>query len=136
MKKVVPVQDAVLVIDDDNGIQSLMGVLLKRQNYEVDIAHDGEEALQKLRERTYAAILLDLMMPRVNGFEVLHELKALKPQILERTIVFTAASEATLRDFDTSHVFRLIRKPFDIQNVASAVNDCARQNGHKLSDRA
>jgi CheY-like chemotaxis protein len=118
--------NVVLVIDDDEAIQTLMRVLLERMGFRVDIAGDGKAALQKLSEFRYSAILLDLMMPKVNGFEVVRHLRALQPEVLRRVVIFTAASEVTLKDFDARLVHRVIRKPFDIQTVVNAVSECAR----------
>lgn len=126
---------AILVVDDDEAIQALMRVLLERKGYRVDEARDGQDALHKIRNGNYAVILLDLMMPRVNGFEMIREMKALQPSWLKRTIVFTAASESTLKDFDDSQVFRLIRKPFDIRTLTAVIADCARSNGASTGKR-
>lgn len=114
----------ILVVDDDEAIQSLLEVLLLRRGFSVDRAFDGDEALKKLRSHTYDLLLLDLMMPRINGFEVLQELRCVQPEMLKRTVVFTAASENTLRYFDERQVFRLIRKPFDINAIIGALTEC------------
>src|SRR5260221_588515 len=105
----------VLVIDDDDGIQALMRVLLRRADFDVDCVPDGEAALRNLQKQRYDSIVLDLMLPKVNGFEVLREMKSRAPELLKRTIVVTAASNLTLKDFqDGALVRRVIRKPFDI----------------------
>jgi DNA-binding response OmpR family regulator len=121
----------VLIVDDDDGIQSLMKALLVRRDVDVDIAGDGDAALRKLRERSYDSIVLDLMLPKVNGFELVRDLKARTPEMLKRTIVVTAASNLTLRDFkDSELVRRVMRKPFDITEFIEEVMACAAENGH------
>lgn len=115
---------SILVIDDDDAIQTLMKVVLLRRGFAVYRARDGEEALSELRLRKYDLLLLDLMMPKVNGFEVLRELRSLFPYLLKRTVVFTAVSDATLQHFDENQVFRLVRKPFDINTLVNALDDC------------
>src|SRR5688572_10360866 len=67
----------ILLVEDDRGIQGLIYVLFSRKEIKVDCASDGEQALVMLRAKEYGAVLLDLMLPRVNGFEVMRELKAL-----------------------------------------------------------
>jgi DNA-binding response OmpR family regulator len=119
----------ILVVDDDDAIQTLLDVLLLRQGFAVERASDGGEALKKLRRRSYEVVLLDIMMPRVNGFEVLQELRCVRPEMLRRTIVFTAASDRTLAHFDEGQVFRLIRKPFDIGVITTALEDCIAAHG-------
>ncbi len=118
------VRKKILLVEDDRGIQGLIDVLFTRKEIGVDCASDGEQALRMLRAREYGAVLLDLMLPRVNGFEVMRELKALNPDILKKTIVLTAASDLTLREFDETQVRKLLRKPFSISELVAAVDQC------------
>ena len=117
-------QMKILLAEDDAGIRELMTTVLTRSGIEVDAVGDGATALRQLRSTAYEAVLLDLMLPRVNGFEVVRELRSASPRLLDRTIVVTAASEATLRDFDRSQVFALIRKPFDINDLLGTIASC------------
>ena len=116
----------VLIVDDDDGIQTLMQALLRRREVIVDSATDGDAAIRKMRERSYDSIVLDLMLPKVNGFEVVRELKTNSPELLKRTIVVTAVSDHALRDFkDSELVRRVLRKPFDINEFTDEVLACA-----------
>lgn len=65
----------VLVVEDDPDLQDVLTTALRQAGYAVDAASDGREGLVKARSWTYDAILLDLMMPQMNGFEVLRELR-------------------------------------------------------------
>jgi len=115
----------VLIVDDDSHIRDLCRDILEHSAIRVDLAANGAEALEMIRHRRYGAIILDLMMPVVNGFEVLQEIKSLHPWLLKRTIVATAASEATLKTFsDSMQIAALLRKPFDIGELRSAVLQC------------
>ena len=115
----------VLIVDDDSHIRDLCRDILVHSDLRVDLAANGAEALEKIRHRRYGAIILDLMMPVVNGFEVLQEMRALYPSLLRRTIVATAASDATLKHFsDQMRIAALVRKPFDIGELRSAVLQC------------
>jgi DNA-binding response OmpR family regulator len=116
----------ILIIDDDAGIRGLLDVVLRRKGFECDLAVDGAEAEKKLRNHDYDAILLDLMLPRLNGFELIRFLKAERRHLLERVIVVTAVAEITLRDFDDQKlVCALLRKPFDLNQLIETVTDCA-----------
>jgi CheY-like chemotaxis protein len=115
----------VLVVDDDAAFRALMRVLLEHAGFRVDNACDGMEAINMMRSGEYAAVLLDLMMPRLNGFEVLWHLKALQPRMLDRVVIMTAASDATLRSLDRELVHSVLRKPFDISAFISVVSDCS-----------
>jgi DNA-binding response OmpR family regulator len=116
----------ILIIDDDPGIRGLLTVVLRRKGFECDVAADGAEAQTKLRRNDYDAILLDLMLPRLNGFEVIRFLKAERRTLLKRVIVVTAVAEITLRDFtDQKLVWALLRKPFDLHQLIETVTNCA-----------
>jgi two-component system, OmpR family, response regulator len=112
----------VLLVDDDPCVRSLLVALMMRDGLAHETACDGAEAIARLRRRDYGAVVLDLMLPERNGFEVLRFLKAERPHMLERVVVITAAAESTLRDFDDRrHVAAVLRKPFDIDDLLDAV---------------
>jgi len=67
---------AVLIIDDDNTLLTMYGEQLKFDGMIVEYAHDGEEALRVANENVPNVIILDIMMPKLNGIEVLRSLKA------------------------------------------------------------
>ena len=114
----------VLVVDDDVAIQQMVARLLKRNGFEAEVVSDGEAALRRLRNAEYVAILLDLMLPRLNGFEVIRHLKCLQPHLLSRVIVVTAAAERTLEGLDRRDVRKVLRKPFDIDDLVGEVRAC------------
>jgi DNA-binding response OmpR family regulator len=118
----------VLLIDDDPAVRGLLAALLNRDGLPSEAAADGAEAISRLRRNDYDAIILDLMLPELNGFEVLRFLKAERPHLLSRVVVITAATESTLRDFhDGTLVSALLRKPFDIVELSDAVRRCLRR---------
>ncbi|MBM3347475.1 MAG: response regulator [Betaproteobacteria bacterium] len=67
----------VLVVDDEEIVREVLDTLLRGENYEVDLAEDGPQALARVRENDYAVVLLDLMMPEMDGFRVLEDLRKL-----------------------------------------------------------
>jgi len=94
-------------------------MVLRRQQYAVDVARDGQEAIEKLRERAYDGLFLDLMMPVCNGYEVL---AFLREQQIERkcAVVMTAAGTRGTRELDHGLVHRVLHKPFDLVDVIDA----------------
>ena len=119
----------LLVIDDDEGIRSLMQAIFDREDILVEFAQDGRAALEKLRISSYDVLVLDLMLPEINGFELIRELKHREPDALRRTIVLTAASDHTLRDFgDATLVRRVMRKPFELREFVDEVRACCGSN--------
>jgi DNA-binding response OmpR family regulator len=116
---------SVLVIDDDPGLQGLFLTLLGRDGFAVDCAPDGRVAFDYLKRNSYSVILLDLMMPEVNGFELLQRLERESPNLLPRVIVMTGASQRVVESLDTARVWGLIRKPFDIDDLLRSARACA-----------
>ena len=84
----------VLIVDDDDAIRTMVERVLKREHFEVEIARDGFEAIEKLTRNDYATILLDLMMPRVDGHGVLRFLEQERQVDRPSVIVMTANSHA------------------------------------------
>lgn len=114
----------ILLIEDDEATRVLIAALCARLGVNVETASDGATGVAMIRAQRYDALLLDLMLPKLNGFEVLREVRAAVPDLLARTIVITAASEATLRDFDGGGTLALLRKPFDIADLHDALMSC------------
>lgn len=66
----------VLIIDDDDGVRDLLTFMVKKEGFRAEVAVDGEEGVQKAERLRPDLILLDLMMPRYGGFEVLRQLQS------------------------------------------------------------
>ena len=115
----------VLLADDNEATCTLITALLQA-DFVVDVASDGSEAIEKLKSRQYAAILLDLLMPLVDGYAVLEFLKEHRPDLLGRVIVVTAALPSRhiqrVKEYD---VFGVIAKPFEVDALQAAVQQVA-----------
>lgn len=112
----------LLLIEDDNAIRLLMKTIFHRRGLLLDCVGDGDTALERLRQTRYDVVILDLMLPGANGFEIVQEMKSRDRALLDRTIILTAVSEAMLRDFaDGKLVRRVIRKPFDLDEFVAEV---------------
>lgn len=109
----------ILIVDDDEPTQLLLQAILKRRNVATVIASNGGEAINILRERRFAAVILDLMMPVVAGHDVIEFVAAEMPSL--PIIVCTAAGVRQTQGLDPRVVRVIIRKPFDIDEVLDAV---------------
>jgi two-component system, NtrC family, nitrogen regulation response regulator GlnG len=118
----------VIVVDDDQALRTLFVAMLERKGFTVDVAPDGRAAFDQISRNAYSAILLDLMMPDVSGFELLERLARDCPALLRRVIVITGASRRVIQTLDTAAIWGLIRKPFDIDDLVGSVIACA--DGH------
>jgi len=119
-----PRECAVLVVEDDPAIRRLVRMVLEREGYTVEIAADGVEAVLKLGLVDFDVIILDLMMPNLDGFAFMETLHANAPERLKRIIVTSAASPAIIRTRMKGDPFAILPKPFDIKELSSRVRDC------------
>jgi DNA-binding response OmpR family regulator len=112
------------VVEDDAAIRKLVHMVLKREGYVVDAAGDGVEAVLKLGLVDYDAIVLDLMMPNLDGFKIMNTFAESDPDRLRRIIVTSAASPAVIRERMHGQPFDTLHKPFDIADLTSLVRAC------------
>ncbi|MGA7616150.1 MAG: response regulator [Thermoanaerobaculia bacterium] len=116
----------VLVVDDDEMIRNLVRTILHRHSFEVETAADGEVALSMVHGREYAVVLLDLMMPRMDGITFLqHVAEEIPTGERPMILVMTAATDGLIRQLEPSLVQGVVRKPFDISELAAVVAECA-----------
>ena len=116
----------ILVVEDDPGIRSLMLAVMRRAGFEVESVTDGLDAIAILSQRPFAAIVLDLLLPRGSGYDVLEWLQNTYASLLPRVIILSATSPAIVRKHALSHrVFRIMQKPFDIAELVEVVRACA-----------
>jgi DNA-binding response OmpR family regulator len=113
----------VLIVDDDDAIRTLVERVLRREKFAVESARDGHEAIEKLSRNDYATILLDLMMPRVDGLGVLRFLETERPQCAKQVIVMTANLHGGAEAARAKAV-RVLPKPFDIGQLIAHVREC------------
>jgi CheY-like chemotaxis protein len=111
----------VLIADDDPSIRRLLETLVRREQIGVDSASDGGEAIALLEKNEYGVILLDLMMPNVNGFGVIEWLRANPRQEKAVVFVISAYADEAIKQVDTGIVAGVIHKPFDVSDVASLI---------------
>lgn len=113
----------VMAVDDDHVIRGLLEVNLEMEGHEVVTAVDGQDALDKCKEQVPDLILLDVMMPNVNGWQVAESLKA-DPATRHVPIVFLSARamEADVRKGTDLGVQAYVTKPFDPIDLMELVN--------------
>lgn len=113
----------ILVADDDPVIQRLVSFILEQDGHEVVLAEDGQEALDRIAERAFDLVLLDLDMPCRSGLEVLSQLRS-QPEHDELPIVILTAS-AQDRDAEAAWaagVSQFLTKPFSSRSLRSTVD--------------
>jgi len=119
-----PDKPFVLLVDDNEATCTLVTAILQR-DFNVEVASDGLEALDKLKTGNYGAVVLDLRMPQLDGFGVLDSIKANRPELLRRILVLTAALSP--RELDRAKSYEIcgvVAKPFDVDELLAAVKSC------------
>jgi len=118
-------QKKLLVVDDDNMVRVLVPALLREKNWLIRSAPDGEQAINQLQDQTFDVIVLDLMMPGIDGYGVMRHLRRTAPRLLKRTIVLTGFVGKTPEEIDEKEIYRLMRKPFQMKDLVAAILACA-----------
>ena len=112
----------ILIVDDDTSITLSISFVLEKEGYAVIIAVDGEEAVKKAKEELPHLIVLDIMLPKINGFEVCKRLKANVQTREIRIIMLTAkGDEKDKRLAEELGVNAYITKPFNIDTLLSEI---------------
>ncbi|MDO8512456.1 MAG: response regulator [bacterium] len=86
-------QSKVLLVEDDDALRDMYNIILTRKGFEVDLAQDGEEALIKARGGGYAVILLDLLMPKLDGMGVLRRLSVESPELPNGPVILLSNAQ-------------------------------------------
>lgn len=124
------VKKTILLADDDREMCLEMEEMLKNENYEVKSVHDGRTAIKLIKKVRFDLLLLDIKLPRMNGFEVLRELSKMKSGIKVIVVTGTITSAIlpvykgiTPRDgaalLKTADL--VVNKPFDIQKLTEKI---------------
>src|SRR5437588_8734142 len=118
----------VLVVDDDPAIRGLVADALRDEGYSVDLAAHGREALDAMRVRRPATVVLDLMMPVMDGFSFMEACH--NEQLCDDVpIVVISAVHDALERMNEVPVHACIAKPFDLDDLVRTVGQFARPNG-------
>lgn len=113
-----------LVVDDDEPIRTMLAKVVERQNLNVETARDGAEAIERIDRQSYDLIVLDLMMPRIDGYGVLRYIEEHHPEKLDCTIIASAVPESEVLKRFNVPVFRVHAKPFDMAKLIADIKEC------------
>lgn len=114
-------------MDDEHEIRRVLVSALQRKNLFIDEAGDGHDAISLLRENKYAVVLLDLMMPGIDGFGVLEAIDHdVNPPVV---LVVSGAGRRVLDRLDSTKIHGVVKKPFDPIEIAEVVAACAEIKG-------
>ena len=113
----------ILVVDDERDIRDGLKDLLERDEYKVDTAIDGNDALEKVKGLKYQLVISDIIMPRMSGIDLLEQIKSLSPFIEIIMITGHSTFERTLECIEKGAI-GYIEKPFE--NLSDITNQVKR----------
>jgi len=128
---------SVLVVDDEVNLCRILGAKLARSGYDVVTVHDGAQAVEKIRESDFDVVLLDLILPKMDGLRALAEIRGMRDAL--PVIVMTACESAeALEQAKTYGVAAYVNKPFDLDSLVSLVTNTSQaksaHNGRRLPE--
>lgn len=128
---------SILVVDDEINLCRILGAKLAKSGFSVVAVHDGQQAIEKVRETSFDVVLLDLILPKVDGLSALAEIRSLDNDL--PVIIMTACgSPESLEKAKCHGVSAYINKPFDLDNLVELIRSTSagaeRHNDRQLAD--
>ncbi|MFC1852154.1 response regulator transcription factor [candidate division CSSED10-310 bacterium] len=120
----------ILIADDNQAIRKLLSIFLETEGFQVVEATNGQEALDEFKKEQPHIILLDIMMPKMFGWDVLQKIKQQNPAT--KVIVMTAVYKKSSYRLTTMHDYgadEFITKPFELPQLLDIINVILSQNG-------
>jgi GAF domain-containing protein/ActR/RegA family two-component response regulator/anti-sigma regulatory factor (Ser/Thr protein kinase) len=112
----------ILVIDDEESVRKILSQMLKAKGYEVVVASDGEEGIEKFKKEKFDLVLTDLGMPRISGWEVGKTLKRIEPKVPVAMITGWGV-ELNKEKMNESGIDLIVPKPFNFDQVIQLVSE-------------
>jgi two-component system response regulator HydG len=113
---------SILIVDDNVSQCKTMSFVLRRKGYTVAIANDGPEALEKVEEKPFDIILMDIKMPLMDGVETYRRIKKIRPEVV--VIMITAyAVEDLVQQALEEGAYGIVYKPLDIERVIAIIEE-------------
>ena len=116
----------ILIADDEIELASALAKILRKNNYSVDITNDGEEALLRFEQESYDAIILDIMMPKIDGIEVLKTIRKTNKNIPIMMLTAKTEVEDKVLGLD-SGANDYLEKPFDTRELLARLRNITKQ---------
>jgi CheY-like chemotaxis protein len=116
----------ILITDDEEIIRDTLNTILTKAGHTTELALDGAEALAKIKETIYDIALLDIDMPKLDGYEVLKQIRALYPLLPVIFITGSGESKKVAQSIAQYHLNAFIEKPFTPETVLDVINKSSR----------
>jgi len=113
----------ILIAEDDTDTRALLSVLLEREGFQVMVARDGAAALRILALLQPDLIIADLLMPQVNGLELIRSVRAMPECATIPIIVFSAYTDGYLQEMKEAGATAILRKPHDFFHLSETITE-------------
>lgn len=113
----------ILLVDDHDDVREVLSDVLEREGHDITEASDGDDAVKHIRAEDYDLVITDIMMPNKNGFELISEIRVLKPEI--KIIAISGGGNYASAKMTTSlatGVDKTLTKPFSPEDITDAVS--------------
>lgn len=118
----------VLVVEDDQFIRGNLELWLSMEGFEVKVAENGPMGVEMARKELPDLVICDLVMPGINGYSVLSEMRSHGPTASIPFILLTASAEKSERERGLAKgVSVFMTKPFDLKDLMAAINQCLKR---------
>jgi DNA-binding response OmpR family regulator len=115
---------AILLVDDDKQLAAALQWILADENFLVDVAYDGEEAMMKIKAHEYDAVICDLMMPKVRGDQFYLNAIWMRQSLFGRFIFITGhATDPQISRFLNENDVKYLEKPFPVEGLINCVRE-------------
>jgi len=115
-------QASILIVDDNVSQCKTMSFILERKGYTVTIANDGPEAIEKVEERPFDIILMDIKMPLMDGVETYRRIKKIRPEAVVMMMTAYAVEDLVQQALEEG-AYGIVYKPLDIERVIAIIEE-------------
>ncbi|MDO8683476.1 MAG: response regulator [Armatimonadota bacterium] len=124
----------VLVVDDEINLCRILSAKLAKDGYEVVTVHDGEQAVEKVKQSHFDVVLLDLILPKMDGLSALAHIRSMDNNI--PVIIMTACENSeAIEQAMKKGISAYVNKPFDLDNLVALVRNTFHSNGHPREEQ-
>ena len=111
----------VLIVDDEHGMRETLTDVFEHEGYSALCAEDGHKGIEMAQKELVDVVLLDIVMPGIDGVETLKRLKAMNPSI--KVIMMTGHADGNLVDEAMAAGVKVLSKPFDLKMLLNLVSE-------------
>ena len=124
----------VLIVDDNVSLCRTMSFVLGRQGYAVNTAQDGLEAIERVKERPFDMVFMDIKMPLMNGVETYRRIKKIRPEAVVMMMTAYAVEDLVQQALEEG-AYGIVYKPLDIEKVVATIEEAAEAKEGALAEQ-